>query len=420
MKRHLLLGAVLALPVALLALATATPFGAVAAAIPAVLALVVLDRALVARFDAGTAFWITVLAAYGTAVFSLIAHAPDLRRSLALLLGALAVALAPHGGAWSRLRAAAFALLATTGLLVGGALTGPVTEPAVARALFGSRHGLLFSTPLLWLGFAGLAMHARRHGRRGAPIAALGLLPLLLAPFLADGGRADRWDAALPALGLGVATAWDALSARLLARPSGLVAAAVALVGIPNLLFMEQYRDAPRRDDTVRFADVAAGNARRFADAVGSPVAWPANWIWSASTGLPAARWDLLSGQRLDPGRGVHIDVGDLEQDAAFLLDGWSVRHACGDAVCREVEGRAEMALPLEGPPARMTVRGIGPGAVRVRVNDRDLGLLALGPELGELTVVLQPSRPVTRISFEAAPDAHVQIDAIDFQRGPR
>jgi hypothetical protein len=230
----------------------------------------------------------------------------------------------------------------------------------------------------------------------------------------------ERWDVALPALLLGIATAWEAAVARLRRRPAALTAAAVLLVGIPNLLFMEQYRDAPRRDDTVRFADVSEGNARRFAEAVGSPVAWPANWTWSASTGLPAARWDLLSGQRLDPGRGAHIDIGDLEQDAAFLLEGWSVRHACGDAVCREVEGRAEMALPLEGPPVRMTVRGFGPGAVRVRVNDRDLGLVALGPELGDVTVVLQPSRPLTRISFEVAPDAHVQVDAIDFQRGPR
>jgi hypothetical protein len=420
MKGSLLLGGLLALPVALLALSSTAPLASVAAALPAVLALILLDRTLTSRFDAGTAFWITVLTAYGTAVFPLLAHASDFRRSLALLLGTCAVALAPRAGAWSRVRAAAFAVLAAVSLLAGRALTGPVTEPDVAHALFGSRHGLLFWTPLLWLGFAGLAIHWRRHGRRSAPVSALGLLPLFAAPFLADGGRTDRWDAALPALAVGLATAWEALSARLLARPAWLVAAAVAAVGVPNLLFMEQYRDAPRRDDTVRFADVSEGNARMFAGAVGSPVAWPANWLWGASTGLPAARWDLLSAQRVDPRRGARIDIGDLEQDATFLLDGWSVRHACGDAVCREVEGRAEMAVPLEGPPVRMTVRGVGPGGLRVFVSDRDLGLLALGPELGDVTTVLQPSAPLTRIAFEAAPGTRAQVDAVTFERGAR
>ncbi|MET0556195.1 MAG: hypothetical protein ABW221_24355, partial [Vicinamibacteria bacterium] len=134
MRRSLLLGALLALPPALLALASATPLRSVAAVVPAVLALVLLDRALCARFDPGTAFWITVLAAYGTAVFPLLAHAPDLRRSLALFAGALAVALAPRAGAWSSLRAGAFAALAAAGLLAGGALAGPAVSPDVARA----------------------------------------------------------------------------------------------------------------------------------------------------------------------------------------------------------------------------------------------------------------------------------------------
>ena len=421
MRRHVLLGAVLALPVALLALSCVTPFRAVAAAAPAVLALIVLDRALSARFGPDTAFWITVLTAYGTAFFTLLAHASDLRRALALLLGALAVSLAPRGAAWSRGRAAAFALLAAAGLLVGGALAGPLARPDVARALFGSRHGLLFWTPLLWVGFAGHAMHARRLGRRGAPVAALGLLPLLLAPLLPDGGRADRWDAALPAVALGIATAWEALSARLLARPSWLVGSAVAVVAVPNLLFMEQYRDATRRDDTVRFADVSEGNARRLADAVGSPVAWPANWIWTASTGLPAARWDRLSAARLDPRRGVRIDVGDLEQDATFLLSGWSVRHACGDAVCREVEGRAELAVPLESAPARFVVRAQGPGGLRATLNGRDLGMVAFGPELEERTLDLpEPPGAHAHIALESTPDARVQVDAVVFEGSAR
>jgi hypothetical protein len=379
-KRYLLLAALLALPIALLALSSATPFRSVAAAAPAVLGLILLDRALAARFGPDTAFWITVLATYGTAAFPLIAHAPDLRRSLMFLLGALVVAVAPGNGPWSNARASAVVVFG--GLAWSRALDTGLHFPDVARTLFSSREGLLFWTPLLWAGFVGLTIDLRRHGRRAAPTAALGLLPLMLGPFLQDGGRADRWDACLPALVLGIAVAWDVLAPRIVARPGVVVAAAVVLFAIPNLLFMEQYRDAPRRDDTVRFPDVAEGNARRFADAMGSPVAWPANWIWSASTGLPAARWDRLSAARLDPRRGVRIDVGDLEQDATFLLQGWSVRHACGDAVCREVEGRAELVLPLErAADAELQLFAVGDGALRVSVNGAAIGTVALDGE---------------------------------------
>lgn len=418
MKQSLLLGALLALPPALLALASASPLVAVAAALPAVLALILLDRTLAARFDSGTAFWITVLTAYGTAVFPLLAHAPDFRRSLALLLGALAVALAPAATAWSGLRAATFAVLAAAGLLAGGALVGPVAEPD-ARALFGSRHGLLFWAPLWWLGFGGLAVHLRRYGRRAAPVAALGLLPLVCAPFLLDGGRADRWDAALPALAVGIATAWDAVATRLRARPAWLTAAAVAAIGLPNLLFMEQYRDAPRRDDTVRFADVSEGNARMVSGAVGSPLAWPANWIWSASTGLPAARWDRLSGQRLDPRQGVRIEIGDLEQDATFLQGAWSVRHACGEAICRALEGRAEIALPLErATTAEPRLFVAGTGEILVRVNGAVLGTVDVERGDGRLPPASW-RRGVNRVVLEGVSGTPL-VDAFEIPRGGR
>lgn len=420
MRRHLLLGALLALPPALLALASPTPFRAMAAVVPAVLAIVLLDRALAARFGGDTAFWITVLTAYGTAAFSLVAHEPDLRRSLALLAGAVVVALAPREGRWSPARSAAAVALALGGLACGRAFAGELGSPDTSRALFGSRHGLLFWSPVLWLGAAGLALELWRRRSHAAALAGIGLLPFVLSGLLPDGGDAARWDVALPALALGVATAWEAASAWLGARPQGLVAAALVLVGVPNLLFMEQYRDAPRRDDTVRFADVSEGNARRAADAVGSPVAWPANWAWSAAHGLPVERWDLQSGARLDPQHGARIDVGDLEQDATYLLDGWSVRHACGDAVCREVEGRAEMAVPLEHSATSLTVRGVGPGAVRVSANGRPLGVVALGPEPAETTLALAERPGMVRLAFEADPDAHAQVDAVSFAGGGR
>ena len=61
-----------------------------------------------------------------------------------------------------------------------------------------------------------------------------------------------------------------------------------------------------------------------------------------------------------------HIDVGDLGREA-WLGEGWSVRHPCGASVCREVEGRARLFLPVvDARPAVVSVRAQGSGTLRV------------------------------------------------------
>jgi hypothetical protein len=143
---------------------------------------------------------------------------------------------------------------------------------------------------------------------------------------------------------------------------------------------MRQYRDGTvPRDDTVAFADVAAGNARLLAAGVGSPNAWPANWLFALRHGLSPARFDLMAGKELrEEGGRLELDVGRLDHDEALLAEGWSVRHPCGAGVCREVEGQARAFLPLPDGAWRALVVALGegssPGAVRVAVNGRELG----------------------------------------------
>jgi hypothetical protein len=408
--RHALLGAILALPIALLTLAVPAGerAGALSATLPALAGLVLLDLPLRRRVGDGTAFWTLVLAVYGTGLFPLLAHAPDARRATAFLAGALAV-LALRAGATTGARMAGFALA----LLVVGLALGPwrFDAPGIARGLFGSRNGLLFRTPLLWACLAGLAVLWRREGRAAAALAATGALPFLLAPF-APGAAVE---VALPALLTGLAVGLDALCRLLARRPAWALAPAVPLLALSNLLFMQQYRDTLRRDDTVSFPQVSEGNARLLSRGVGSPNAWPANWVWSASHDLPVERWDLLSGQRLDPLQGATIDVGDLEQDAAFLLEGWSVRHACGAAICREVEGRAEMVIPLDRAPTRLYLRAVGTGSLRVTLNGGDPCELALGPEMSPVIVPFRRrwvSGP-NRIAFEVAPGGRALVDGL-------
>ena len=124
-------------------MALATPPGArllaLAAALPIVAGLIVLDGVFGDRASEGTASWTMVLAVLGTGLFPLLAHAPDARRAIAFLLGAIGVRVLGREG--SPLRLAVFGAL-----VAAGALTAPLEpgEAGVARALFGSRGGLFY------------------------------------------------------------------------------------------------------------------------------------------------------------------------------------------------------------------------------------------------------------------------------------
>ena len=383
-----------------------------AALLPALIGLVLLARMLRRTIPHGTAFWTLVLAVFGTTLFPLLAHEPDARRAVAFLMGTLALLALRRDTPSPTTRSFLFAAAAIAGLAIGGPWR--IEASGLARAWFGSSDGLLFRTPLLWACLGGLALLARREGRAALPLVIVGLAPFLLTPFV----RTAALDVALPALLFGLGVALDALCRLLARQPAWALAVAIPLVAASNLLFMEQYRHTLRRDDTVSFPQVSEGNARLLSKALGSPIAWPANWIWSARHGLPVERWDLLSGQRLDPDAGAALDVGDLDQDAAFLLDGWSVRHACGDAICREVEGRAEIALPLERPSDGLSVRAQGEGALNITINGAIAGAIVLSPELTTARVLFPgPGRGLNRIVLEATPGSRALVDGIALHR---
>lgn len=416
------LAILLAFPLVLLALATPAPERALAllAALPAVAGLLVVERALRARVPDASRFWALAMGAYGTGLLPLLAHASDARRATAFLLGALGLLAAPRGVPLTAARAAALATAVAAGAALGGLPDQKAASPDVLRALFGSRDGLLFWTPLLWACVAGHAALLRSEGRRVLPLTLVALAPFALAPLFDGGGRVERYDWALPSLLLGLAAGLEALRRAVERRPAWLLAAFAPALAVSNLLFMEQYRQSPRRDDTLSFPEVSEGNARLLAASVGSPPAWPANWIWGSRHNLPVERWDLLSGQRLDPrAAALEIDVGRLEQDSAFLFDGWSVRHACADAVCRQVEGRAEAVLPLERAGAlRARLRASGSGVLHVELNRVALAPIRLGPELAWLDLPAAPwRRGPNRLVFLIAPTGEAHVDRLRLER---
>jgi hypothetical protein len=192
---------------------------------------------------------------------------------------------------------------------------------------------------------------------------------------------------------------------------------------------MEQYRrGAIPRDDTVSFARVAFNGADVLAAAVGSPVAWPANWIFSLRHGLPPDRYDLMVGKYLffmQNNLGGVIDVGaDPGLDQALLGEGWGVRTPCAgavDGVCRPVEGRARLFAALDAPETLdVTVRAGGPGRVRVLVNGAAVAERALAAGLEDVTARVPGARwrsGLNEVAIEADAGATAAVDRLVFRR---
>jgi hypothetical protein len=360
-------------------------------------------------------------------------------RAAAALLGAFALALVPQLLVFK-------AIFGT--YLLGHPAQGRdflhLTRPALLETFFSSRHGLLFWTPVLWGGFLGLvglfAKDWRTEGwldkdRRAAVLLAL---PILVMSYIntssgdwwAGGSYSNRrFDSTLPFLALGLGASLAALRRLAARRPGALLAGGGAALAVWNVLFMEQYRrGAIPRDDTVSFARVAAGSADVFATGFGSPVAWPANWIFSLRHGLPPDRYDLMVGKYLffmqNNLDGV-IDVGaDPGLDQAFLGEGWGVRTPCAgsaDGICRPVEGRARLFAALDAPETLdLTVRAAGHGRLRVLINGVAVAERAFTDGLEDVTARVPGARwrsGLNEIALEANAGATAQVDRVVFRR---
>jgi hypothetical protein len=369
-----------------------------------------------------------VLLLCGTALGWAVTVAPHAAAG-AFLLSAVAVRWSHRamGRRWMAARVTGAFLLFV--LAIGVALAAEqalLRPPRFGESLFSSRHGLLFWNPVLWAGILGLPALWRREPRWTAGLGvglAGGILVLACWPAEASGPwAAGRWLPLLPLLAPGLAASLDGLAKTAARTPARLLGGMGVLLVAWNLLFMEQYRSARLpRDATLSFAVVAENNAALLSGLVGSPPAWPANWVFAWRHGLPPDRFDLVSGKRLpalDDGA-REVDVGDLGTDAALLLEGWSVRHPCGDAVCREVEGRARMLAPLEEPwPFDVSVLAAGEGHLSVAVNGVTVGIQPLTPELARLRfATAAPWRRLNEVSLAVAPGGHARVDRVRLER---
>lgn len=297
-----------------------------------------------------------------------------------------------------------------------GLFTSPVAEPpGLLAALFGSRRGLFFFTPVLWLGWLGLAADARDD--RPGVILALGLA--VTCVLVAAGGPYPV--AALPLLfplASGLARSLETLRSVTRRAPSApLWTLGLALVGW-NLAFMQQYASGMiARDFPLPFAQVAGNTAGLVARTVGAPTAWPANWIFALRHGVGPDRFDRAAGKRVPraPDGAAVVDVGVRDLDDALLLEGWSVRHPCGAEVCRAVDGRARALLPFEGGAAVVRVRAAGRGWLQVGAGTppRPLGDTAV-----DLDFAAPPGGAGPRVvTFTVSPGGEALVDRIEVRR---
>jgi len=351
---------------------------------------------------------------------------------------------------------------------------------AVLDGLFSSWSGLLFWSPVLWLGLVGCLRErpARRRGRDaqdehrrihfgGAPrrraatptneprrihfggaedpaaalgpallvAAAVGAVTLDVGPY-----RGVRFAPVLPLLALGLARALDGIRSLALHRPLVPVATGIAALAAWNALLMAQYLDGRiPRDDTVSFPRIARNAAATVSAAVGSPTAWPANWIFAARHHVSAARYDLLGGVDLfgplAPGSALGrgplgldgvIDVGHLRTDEALLQSGWSVRHPCGVEVCRAVLGTAELVAPIREPrDVDVMLTAAGAGTLTMAVNGVPVLSAALAADVKTHFVRLPRARlrrGLNAIVFTIPPGGRALVDRIVFTpvEGPR
>ena len=305
-------------------------------------------------------------------------------------------------------------------------------HPYLWQTFFSSRHGLLYWTPVLWLA----ALGARAFVRRERGQAALLLVPAALMSYVnacsgdwwAGGSFSNRrFDSVLPLLAPALALGLQAVVAAVRRRPALALGAAGALLSLHNLLFMQQYRrNLVPRDDTVSFADVAGNDAALLQALVGTPLAWPANWLFAAEHGLPVRQYDRAVGLYLfyrQNNLGGVIDLGDERVDRGLLDEGWSRPLACGPGlVCRSPRARARLFVPLDVPETLdVTLRLRGRGELGLLLGGRPLAQLPLSPELREVSVRAPAGlwrRELNELRFVPSPGGEVQVERLVFARG--
>lgn len=304
-------------------------------------------------------------------------------------------------------------------------------HPYFLHTLFSSRHGLISWTPVFWPAFLGFVPLVRRRPLLALPL----LVPLVLMTYI-NACSGDWWagasfsirrfDSQLAILAVGLAAAVETLLAGLRRWPGLVPIGLAASLTLWNVGAVRQVASgAVDRNATVTFPALAGGSARMISDSVGSPQAWPANWLFAWQQGRPAGQYDRLVGRYLfyrQNNMDGRVNVGQPE-DEVMLGEGWGPRELHLGIASRSVSGRARLFAPLDVPEdLGVRVRASADDRlVTVLVNGQEAGSFVAGPAWSEHEVRVPAARwrrELNDVVLDAG-SALVHIDMVNFMRQP-
>jgi hypothetical protein len=256
-----------------------------------------------------------------------------------------------------------------------------LSRPFVLETLFSSRHGLLSWTPVLWLGYLGLAPLFRSRRALALPLlvpaAAMTYVNMCSGDWWAGGSFGNRrFDSLLPLLALGMAASVEWMAALIARRPAAVGMTLALAAGVVNVALVEGMRG---RTGPVTFPDAVGSGARFVADSAGSPPTWPASWIFAWRHRLPPGQYDLLVGRYLfyrQNNMQGRVEIGSA-RDAGMLGEGWGETAERDGADARPLTGPARLLAPLDVPEdIAVVVRAAcdTPTRVALAVNGHDAG----------------------------------------------
>jgi hypothetical protein len=238
-------------------------------------------------------------------------------------------------------------------------------DPHLVDILWSSRNGLFSTSPVLYLGAAGLLLFAWRHPAAGLPcllaVAAMTYFNACIQDWWGSAGYGGRrFDGTVPLFAIGVACATGAAVALLRRHPAAAVAAAGTALILWNLTQMSLAQAGILRiGEAVSFGDTMAGQARVFHRWFGNPFTYPVSLVYGLRNRVAPGRYDLLSANRFlgDPlqpyGR---IDIGSADEE--LLAGGWYQAEREGTTTFRWGTSPASVLVPLDHPAAlRVQVR---------------------------------------------------------------
>jgi hypothetical protein len=294
--------------------------------------------------------------------------------------------------------------------------------------------GLLYQSPLLWTGLLGLiGLRREKPDLVLLCLAAIGPGLLALSIDADQGSGALQTATWLPFFAPGTAHCLERIRGLAARKPEMALVGLGLLLILWNGLFAEQYRrrDLPS-DDTVSFAQVTSGSVGLVSRFVGTPWAWPANWIFAARFGTSPDRWDAAAGRNLfvsPDTRASTIEIGDdsaFSADRALLLDGFGVTRTCANGACRDLDGVGRILLPLGRPTGKdvvIRVRARGEGDLRISLNDSATVVSRLEAQLTDSTLqvparLLRPGLNLLTLAVAGGTEK-ATLDRVTLERDP-